>query len=281
VTTATARFFDAMAADYDVLEPWYEHLYATLHRILRTTLAPPPGVPAPRALDAGCGTGLQTALLTELGYGAHGVDLAGELLRVARQRGRGSALVLGDLAALPYPDGCFHAVTCCGSTLSFVEAPARALAELARVLRPGGRFLVECEHRGSLDLGWRLLSSLAGDPLGYGASPAEAWRTLASTRGGDGGEGCWLDYPGYPPLRLFTGRELQDLLDAVGLRPLRAWGIHTVTNLIPSTVLHRPRLRGSLAHLYRGLRAVDGALSAWPPAVRLANSLVVLARKTG
>ena len=32
---ATTQFFDAMAASYDELEPWYEHLYAELHRILR------------------------------------------------------------------------------------------------------------------------------------------------------------------------------------------------------------------------------------------------------
>jgi SAM-dependent methyltransferase len=276
VPTAATRFFDAMAAEYDVLEPWYEHLYATLDRILRSALAPPIGDAPPRALDAGCGTGFQSARLAELGYRAHGIDLAGELLRVARQRSRGATHTLGDVAALPYPAGCFHAVTCCGSTLSFVEDPASALAEMARVLRPGGRLLVECEHRTSLDLGWRLLSSLTGDPLGYRASPTAAWRTLTGSRGGTP---CWLDYPGYPPLRLFTGRELRRMLEAAALRPLRAWGIHTVTSLIPSTLLHRPRLGASLTRVYRGLCALDTVLSAWPPAVRLANSLVVLAER--
>ena len=43
VTTGTGPFFDAMAASYDDLEPWYEHLYDTLHGLLRAELAPKPG----------------------------------------------------------------------------------------------------------------------------------------------------------------------------------------------------------------------------------------------
>jgi len=39
MTLDVARRFDAMAATYDVLEPWYEHLYEVMHRILRLTLA--------------------------------------------------------------------------------------------------------------------------------------------------------------------------------------------------------------------------------------------------
>src|SRR4029077_4600408 len=140
---ATTRFFDAMAASYDDLEPWYEHLYAELHRILRSALSP--GAQGARALDAGCGTGFQTAILAELGYRPHGLDLSAVSLAVARgrppgsrlgpggRRGRqrGSRLVRGDLGALPYGAASFDAVVCAGSTLSFVEEPGRAVAEIA------------------------------------------------------------------------------------------------------------------------------------------------------
>ena len=64
-------FFDAMAAGYEVLEPWYEHLYARLHTVLRAELTPPADVARPRALDAGCGTGFQTGILDEMGYAVH------------------------------------------------------------------------------------------------------------------------------------------------------------------------------------------------------------------
>jgi SAM-dependent methyltransferase len=275
VTTGAGSFFDAMAASYDDLEPWYEHLYGVLHAVVRAELAPPAGAPRGRALDAGCGTGFQTAILLELGYRALGVDLSAGLIGVARTRCGDARLVQGDLAALPWRDELVDAVVSCGSTLSFVEDPRRAIRELGRVLRPGGRLLLEVEQRWSLDLLWRLASSVAGDPLGYGATPAEARRAFARPLAG----GIRMDYPGYPSLRLFTRRELAGLLEAGGLVPLRWWGIHSVTNLVPSTLLHRPRLRGALARMYGPLARIDRRLAATPVGRGLGNSLVVLARK--
>ncbi|MBI4627949.1 MAG: hypothetical protein HY729_04505, partial [Candidatus Rokubacteria bacterium] len=66
-------------------------------------------------------------------------------------------------------------------------------------------------------------------------------------------------------------------LRAAGLTPVRVWGIHAITNVIPSTVLHRERLPRPLAALYRALCSVDRALSRVPAAARVANSVVVLA----
>ena len=202
-----------MAASYDELEPWYEHLYAVLHGLVRAELAPPPGSRRPRALDAGCGTGFQTAILLELGYETAGVDLSAGLLRVARTRCAGAQLVQGDVETLPWRDETVDLVVSCGSTLSFVPRPDRAVAEIARVLRPGGRVLLEVEHRWSLDLVWRLASSAVGDPLGYEVTPREAWRAF----GRPIREGVWMDYPGYPKLRLFTRQELDRLLADAGL----------------------------------------------------------------
>jgi MPBQ/MSBQ methyltransferase len=271
----TARLFDAMADGYDTLEPWYEHLYAVLHGILREVLARPPRGRRPRALDAGCGTGFQTAILDELGYETHGIDVAARLLAEARRRVPSAALARASLQALPYRDASLDAVACCGSTLSFVEDPAAALGELGRVLAPGGVLFLECEHRASLDLGWALVSALGGDRLGYGLSPGVAWRQLVRRPR----EGCTVTYPGYGRLRLFARRELTAMLSAAGLDPLRWWGIHSVTNLIPSTVLHRDRLGPVTASLYARLRTLDARLAASPLASRTANSLVVLAKK--
>jgi hypothetical protein len=81
------------------------------------------------------------------------------------------------------------------------------------------------------------------------------------------------------PLRLFTVSELRTMLDAAGLTPLRRWGIHAVTNVIPSTVLHRERLPRPLAAVFGPLCAIDRRLGRVPPARLLANSLVILARR--
>jgi len=271
---ATTRFFDAMAASYDELEPWYEHLYAELHRIVRSALspAPPDGV----ALDAGCGTGFQTAILAELGYGPHGLDLSAASLAVAQARLPASRFVRGDLGALPYDDATFDAVVCAGSTLDFVDEPANVVAEIARVMRPGARLLLEYERRWCLDIAWTLVSSVTADAFGYGLRPAEARALVA----GPWRTGVWVDYPGYPRLRLFTDRELGAMIESSGLRVEQAWGIHAITNLMPSPVLHRPRLSAALQPLYRALRSADSQISSSRAMRAIAAHGVVLARKS-
>ncbi len=235
---ATTRFFDAMAASYDELEPWYEHLYSELHRILRSALSPAPQ--GARALDAGCGTGFQTAILAELGYRPHGLDLSAASLSVARARLPVSRLVRGDLGALPYGDATFDAVVCAGSTLDFVDEPGSVVAEIARVMRPGARLLLEYERRWCLDVAWTLVGSVIADAFGYGLRPAEA-RALVSS-------------------------------------PWRT-GV-AITNLMPSPVLHRPRLPAALRPLYRALRWADSWVGSSRAMRAIAAHGVVLARRS-
>lgn len=275
MTSDVVRLFDAMAPEYDVLEPWYAHLYPRLHAIVSASLAPPGEGRRRRALDCGCGTGFQAALLAGLGYVAHGVDLAARLLAVARARLPQAPLTLGAVEALPYADGSFDAVACCGSTLNFVGDPTRAIAELGRVLRPGGVLLLDCEHAWSLDVAWMVAGTLGGNAFGYGLTPREAWRLLARRPS----RGCVVRYPGYGAIRLFTMREVRAMLGAGGLAMERVWGLHMLTNLLPSTVLHRPSLSRPVAAVFRALAAADDALRCLPGHWRIANSLVVLARK--
>jgi len=275
VTTDHAAPFEAMVASYDELEPWYEHLYAILHELVRAELALSADGRLLRALDAGCGTGFQTAILLALGYRTSGIDLSAGMLDIARRRHPNAHFIRGDLEALPWCDAMFDVVVSCGSTLSFVAQPDRALNEIGRVLRPGGRALLEIEHRWNFDLVWRWLSSVMGDPLGYGVTAVEARAAFARPLS----DGIWMDYPGYPRLRLFTRSELGRQLAAAGLSLAQAWGLHSVTNVIPSTVLHRPRLGRAIGACYRGLCALDRALAATFAGRGLANSLVVLATK--
>lgn len=63
------------------------------------------------------------------------------------------AYVRGDAGALPFRDGCFDAV-CCFAALYLIEQPLRALAEIVRVLAPGGRVaLLSSCNRGPLPAG--------------------------------------------------------------------------------------------------------------------------------
>jgi SAM-dependent methyltransferase len=92
-------------------------------------------------LDVGCGTGALTATVLSVAGPARivGVDRSEGFLASARARiaDPRSALVGGDARSLPLPDRRFDAVVS-GLALNFVPDPAQAVAELARVTRPGG-----------------------------------------------------------------------------------------------------------------------------------------------
>lgn len=95
-----------------------------------------------RVLDIGCGTGRLTHWIAErvgVTGAATGIDPLEERLLIARSRGGNVRFELGhaeDLGA--FEDACFDAV-CMSAVLHWVHDKARALAEVRRVLRPGGR----------------------------------------------------------------------------------------------------------------------------------------------
>ncbi len=95
-----------------------------------------------RLLDAGCGTGGTTMRLRAFGA-VYGVDLAWEALLPARERGLGGRLARGSVERLPFRDASFDVVTCFEVLYHLAVAEDRqALAELRRVLLPGGRLLL-------------------------------------------------------------------------------------------------------------------------------------------
>ena len=139
-----------------------------------------------RILDIGCGTGVLTRLLArQLGDKANslvvGIDAAPKMIRVARRHAAHLPNIRFDVGvaeSLPYPDASFDGAV---STFFYhhidVELKRRSLAELRRVLKPGGRAIGFSGRRRSARTS--------------GASCARRWRTSPSARCGG-----WLSTPG-------------------------------------------------------------------------------------
>jgi ubiquinone/menaquinone biosynthesis C-methylase UbiE len=103
-------------------------------------------------LDVGCGTGM--ALKSVAGQARctlYGVDPSRTMLIAAASRLRSDAvLVEGELGALPFPDEAFDAALAL-NMLYFCDGEGAMLADLHRVLRPGGRLVAYVTHRNSME----------------------------------------------------------------------------------------------------------------------------------
>lgn len=133
------QFFDAWASSYDWIFP--SVLYQASHQQMMEYVDLPPHA---HILDIGCGTGrlLHRLLAKYPQITGTGIDFSAEMLRQARQK-RGDRLqlifVLGGADELRFADEQFDAVFCTFSFMHYSD-PQRVLAEVSRVLRPGGQF---------------------------------------------------------------------------------------------------------------------------------------------
>ena len=100
-----------------------------------------------RILDVGCGSGPLLAALRDRGAIVTGIDKSAGMLELARRRlGDDADLLVAELGSpLPFPDDTFDDVTA-SLVLHYLEDWGPALAELRRVLKPGGRLIVSVNH---------------------------------------------------------------------------------------------------------------------------------------
>jgi SAM-dependent methyltransferase len=106
--------------------------------------------PAP-VLDVGCGGGLFSRMLSERGFTAYGLDYSAQAARVAWIRNEVPA-VCGELSAAPFAPGSFAAITMF-HVLEHLYDPASYLQAAHRLLRPGGKLIVQVPNAAS----WQFL----------------------------------------------------------------------------------------------------------------------------
>jgi SAM-dependent methyltransferase len=133
------RGYASWAATYDVMDNGLIKAESPLVAHALSTVKP--GI----ALDAACGTGRHAATLAQLGHRVIGVDRSATMMEIAQRKVPSGDFRIGDLEALPLDDASVDVVVC-ALALTHLPDLSRAVAEFARVVRPGGRVILSDAH---------------------------------------------------------------------------------------------------------------------------------------
>ena len=123
-------------------------------------------LPASTVLDAACGTGRHSRYLAARGHRIIGVDRSAAMLARARAKLPEGDFREGDLEALPLASASVD-VAICALALVHLQGLDRAVAELARVVRPGGRVIISDVHPFIVQLGWQAQFRTAAGGTGF------------------------------------------------------------------------------------------------------------------
>jgi len=165
--------FDRIASVYDLMN---SVMTAGMHQRWRERAVDMAANPA-RALDVATGTGDLAIALRDRSAEVVGVDFAEKMLEIARKKAPGIEFRTGNALALDFADNEFDAATVGFGARNFDDLD-RGLAEMARVVRPGGRVVVleiTTPQRPPLSFFFRLwfdsivplIGRIAGDPDAY------------------------------------------------------------------------------------------------------------------
>lgn len=285
-----------MASDYDQLEDlWYAWLFSRLHWLITKNVILP--YRPSNVLDVGCGTGFQSFLFSQSGAVVTGIDISDGLIEVANEKLRDfqengtetlfqsyfpfvdrynekihkaliansqkitpPTFVVGDAEQLPFKDQQFDHLNCCGSTLNFVEDYEGAIREMSRVLRPSGTFSIEVDARWNFDLFWSLIDSVIGGHFGYDGTFLDSCKNISK----DPREHIRVNYPfgeSDDPVMmdiwLFSKSGLKRDLESVDFKVENTQSIHSITNLIPSTILDSSNPSKLVRKAFNALLAIE------------------------
>lgn len=179
--SAAQNYFRANAGRWDEIRSLQVDDELVERRLL--SLLPPDGLSS--LLDVGTGTGRILELYGEHGVQGVGVDLSHEMLSVARanlaRAGLSNVYVRhSDMYRLPWSAPSFDAITF-HQVLHFADDPAAAIAEAARVMRPGGRLVIVDLAPHDLEV---LRTEHAHRRLGFADSEVAAWLAEAGLEPG-------------------------------------------------------------------------------------------------
>ena len=218
---------------------WFESFFETDEWLLLATTIEPERTereaafvaeqlsPGDRVLDLACGTGRIAAPLADRGFDVAGFDISERALALARQALPDADLRRGDMRELPWPDASFDAVINLWTAFGYFETQAedeRALGEIVRVLKPGGRFVLDTANAVGLmrmfrPQGWRELDDgtffLENRSLDVATGRMRAYWTFL--KDGDRRDLAFEH-------RLYSAAEYGELFRRAGLEPVGWYG---------------------------------------------------------
>jgi SAM-dependent methyltransferase len=278
-----ADVYDDASEIYDTYEGlFFPYLFGRIRDLIVNRFIP--ALPANACvLDVGCGTGQQTREFLSAGLDVTGIDISAGLVRVANKKLAAGVCMVSDACNLPFRDGAFDAVSCAGSTINHIPDYQCFFDEIGRVLKPGGIVFLESDNKWRPDMFWCLLSTVTGDPLAYREKLDNVIRYFRRPIG----EGYPYEFPLHFDgdkvrmlhLRTFTPTELSRELRQRGFEVQSVYGIHAITNLIPSPLLIKDKPGRVTRTAFGALSAVeDHTYGVWP-VNRCGMSIILIAKK--
>ncbi|HET6466123.1 MAG TPA: class I SAM-dependent methyltransferase [Nitrospiria bacterium] len=258
-----ALAYKRLTEDYDRIierQPFFINAYRLYDKLLHHILD---GKRYKKILDVGCGNAAQTVRLARYGDEVIGVDIAEDLLSVARERCRdfpNVRFMKEDARKLPFPDQTFDCVLSYGDVLSHItDGYERALSEISRVSRTGALISFEVDNKWNAGLLYK---------------PREL-RDAIRTRGRGHDTREWEGMR----FKTFTHRELADLLNRHGFKMTGFHGHNILASLIPDRYVLEQYRRTFLGSLAVWLGTIDLAVSGMYPFNRFGFNIMVIARK--
>jgi len=213
-----------------------------------------------RILDAGGGTGMVALPLAGMGYAVTLCDLSPGQLGVAEEKLRKHGLsekveiMEADIAELPFPDECFDLVLAVRGPISLATDPLKAVAELSRVTKRGGRICVDVASRF-----WAVIQE-------YGRDPGTALKLIRSELD----HACGAHGFG----RVFSPGELEETFERNGIE---------VTGIYGDFVYYLPEeMRKATKweeRLYNQVTGILERLSREPSVTGMGNDLILVGEK--
>lgn len=234
ISSAKEDWDQQQAAFWDKVAPGYDHIYKSPWNQLeddyvQAQLGWLATIANCQVLDLGCGTGLGYQMCQAINSTVQytGLDISAAMIDQCRQRWPAVPFAVGVMADLSrYPDNSFDAVISLYSAFSHSLETNQTIAEIYRVLRPGGRILIAALNRWTI---YRTLSFNWGNTMHIHADQKD---TSA-------------------PARLYARRELQQLFEAAGFTNANVLGFGVLAYILEQPSAWPLDLR--LAHLAPGL----------------------------